>query len=113
MERVNLFLSAGLRYVVQDNLVISLYSNLLEPQKGLAITDESQKNFIVRNGVVIDTNFMPSISNDNKNSISAYKSRLTLYLHLLPIPKKGPLLPLSVEETKKIIMDTNFNNDVS
>ena len=58
------------------------------PKKGLTIsTTEHLRDAIVRDGVVVDRNYMAGVDRNSKATISKSEDRLTLYLSLLPVPR--------------------------
>jgi hypothetical protein len=87
--------------------------SFIEPRRGFAITNSEDSNkFIVRDGIVVDTNFMEMNAGERK-VIGKHNAQLSLVLHLLPIPKNGPLTPMSLETANKLIKEPDFTNNVS
>ena len=51
--------------------------------------DEHDTEFIARDGMVIDKNYMQIGPGEQRASIGKHHTHLTMYLHLLPIFKKN------------------------
>lgn len=86
---------------------------IIEPRRGFAIINAEDSNkFIVRDGIVIDENFMEN-SPDEREPIKKHNAGLSLVLHLLPIPKNGAKVPISLEDAKKAAEEPDFASSVS
>jgi len=73
------------------------------PRKGIAITyHENDNNYIVRDSVVLDKNFMEMAPGEKKSVIGAHHEKQALFLHLLPIHKSNSAsLSLATRESAK------------
>lgn len=69
--------------------------------------------FIVRDGIVIDKNFLEYNYDKNKAAVSKHIAHLTLNLHLLPILKNGPSSAMSLKDSEKTLNNPNFSSKVT
>jgi len=87
--------------------------SFIEPRRGFAITNsEDNDKFIVRDGIVVDANFM-EVSGGERVAIRKHNAQLSLMLHLLPIPKDGSSSFISLETANEVIKEPNFADNVS
>jgi len=73
--------------VVQEKQVNHLIS-VIVPRKGLVIsTLEDFSEYIVRDGIVIDKDYMNLLPREQKEAVSTSKNELVLYMSLQKVPK--------------------------
>jgi hypothetical protein len=88
-----------------------VYNFYIAPRKGLAITLlEHDTNFVVRDGIVIDKNFMSS--EEQRIPIGKHHAKLTLYYHLLPIHKTEQNKNVTPATKGEILNTKNYTDDV-
>jgi hypothetical protein len=62
--------------------------SVIVPRKGLTIsTSEDFSDYIVRDGIVIDKDYMNLLPKEHKEAVSTSKDQLVLYMTLLKVPK--------------------------
>lgn len=83
------------------------------PQKGFVISSDIDKNFLVRDGMVVDTNLMQTDADLKKSIVGKHVDHLTFYIHSFPIPKNGPIAPLSFESLEALRKQPSFHDTVS
>jgi hypothetical protein len=83
------------------------------PQKGLTITDDDDKEFHVRDGMVVNTNLMPTDAAIKKSAIGKHLDHITFHMHVFPVSKNGPATPLTFDAVENLRKQHNFNNDVT
>lgn len=83
------------------------------PQKGFVISSDLNKNFVVRDGMVVDTNLMQTDADLKKAIVGKHTDHLTFYIHSFPIPKNGLITPLSFEGLETLRKQPNFYDNVS
>lgn len=96
-----------------DQAASVVFILIIEPRRGFAITNgEDGNKFIVRDGIVIDKDFMEN-SPDTREAIGKHNAHLSLVLHLLPIPKNAAKTPMSLDDAKKAAKEPDFTSSVS
>lgn len=74
--------------------------------------DSEMKNYIVRDGMVIDKNYMSEGLSDEIEAIGKHTNELELTLFLFPVPKNGPMAPMTLETYKIVKAKSTYNDDV-
>lgn len=79
----------------------------------MAITlQEHDNDFVVRDGIVIDKNYMDPVSDEKKVAIGAHHPKLTFYYHLLPIHKTVQNHNVTPATRDSIINSPTYREDV-
>ena len=74
--------------------------------------DSEMKNYIVRDGMVIDKNYMSEGLSDEIEAIGKHTNELELTLFLFPGPKNGPMATMTLETYKIVKAKSTYNDDV-
>lgn len=62
--------------------------------------------------MVVSADFMPMGVVGTRMAVPKHKDHLTLYIHLLPIPKNGPSIPMSIDAIEELRKKPTYNEDV-
>lgn len=85
----------------------------IAPRKGFAITHlEQDNNFIVRNGIVVDKNYMELSPGEQKVAVGKHHAYLQLFLHLLPIHKTDQNVNVTISSSHTIRNIANYQDIV-
>jgi hypothetical protein len=82
-------------------------------RRGFAITHlEHDNNFVARDGIVIDKNYMELSPGEQKAVVGKHNAYHTLYLHLLPIHKTDQQANVSLSSSHTIHNIPNYQDIV-
>lgn len=82
------------------------------PRKGLVISAaEDFSSYIVRDGIVVDKDYMNLLPKEKKEAVPANKDQLVLYLSLLRVPK-DPTTVITRDTSTNSIQTHRNNKDV-